>query len=229
MTTLRRLPLLLAAPALAGLLALGACSAPGQAGSGQAGSAPENHGTTTPASPAPGGASAGDQSADAAGDAAAILAAAGLKDVDAADPEAVVEALEAIPVAERPEGLAASVTAGAVRLRGADGAEASLPLQRFYLSVAPFVSTTHECTFHAPVGCKGEQANASARFTITDADTGEVLVNEEVSTADNGFAGFWLPADRRVTVTATVGGKSGEVTTGTGADDPTCLTTLRLS
>lgn len=224
MTTLRRLPLLLAAPALAGLLALGACSAPGQAGS-----APENHGTTAPASPAPGGASAGDQSADAAGDAAAILAAAGLKDVDAADPEAVVEALEAIPVAERPEGLAASVTAGAVRLRGADGAEASLPLQRFYLSVAPFVSTTHECTFHAPVGCKGEQANALARFTITDADTGAVLAEGERVMADNGFAGFWLPVERRVTVTATVGGKSGEVTTGTGADDPTCLTTLQLS
>lgn len=220
MTTLRRPFLLIAAPALAALLTLSACAAPG----GSAGS-PTTQGATAGGAQVPGGTEA----RAASGDAAAILTAAGLSGLGSAPAEAVVETLEAIPVNERPTGLAASVTSDAVQLTGADGVQASLPLERFYLSVAPFISTTHECTFHAPVGCKGELADTEASFTITDAGTGEVLFSGTRRTASNGFAGFWLPWDRTVTVVVQARGKRGSVTTGTGAGDPTCLTTLRLS
>ncbi len=220
MTTLRRPFQLTAAPALAALLALSACTAPGGAGEGTSAES-----TTAGGARVPGGAEAQAGS----GDAATILAAAGLGELGSAPAETVVEALEAIPVNERPDGLSASVTAGAVRLSGADGAEASLPLDRFYLSVAPFIATTHECTFHAPVGCKGELASTEARFTITDAASGEVLASGTRRTASNGFAGFWLPTNRAVTVFVEAAGKSGSVTTGTGPNDPTCLTTLQLS
>ncbi|RII43315.1 hypothetical protein DWB68_03175 [Galactobacter valiniphilus] len=219
MTTSRRPYLLISAPALAALLALSSCTAPGEAGDGSSAQSATAGGVRVPG---------GAEAQAGSGNAVTILTAAGLGELGSAPAETVVEALEAIPVNERPDGLSASVTAGAVRLSGADGAEASLPLDRFYLSVAPFITTTHECTFHAPVGCKGELASTEARFTITDTSSGEVLASGMRRTASNGFAGFWLPTDRAVTVSVEAAGKSGSVTTGTGPNDPTCLTTLRL-
>lgn len=64
---------------------------------------------------------------------------------------------------------------------------------------------------------------------IVDNATGDVLVDEQVTTVDNGFAGFWLPRDIEATVEITHDGMTGQRTISTGDDGATCLTTLQLS
>lgn len=68
----------------------------------------------------------------------------------------------------------------------------------------------------------------AVRITVTDAD-GVVLVDEERATYANGFVGLWLPADTTGTLTVEVDGRSGSQQVSTGAEDPTCLTTLQVS
>lgn len=141
----------------------------------------------------------------------------------------LVETLEALPVAERPDDLMASVTASAVTLTAADGSTRVLELDAFYLSVAPYVSQTHPCGFHSLTTCRGELASALVTLTVTDAGTGEVVAEHDGQMNDNGFAGLWLPRDRELEVVAVSGGGEARTAVRTGADDPTCLTTMQLS
>ena len=64
-------------------------------------------------------------------------------------------------------------------------------------------------------------------MTITAAD-GEVLVDETLTTYDNGFGGFWLPRDIEGTINVEFDGKSVTAPIATGPEDPTCVTTLQL-
>ena len=57
---------------------------------------------------------------------------------------------------------------------------------------------------------------------------GTVLVDQTVRTQDNGFAGLWLPADLTATLTVEHEGRTASTPITTGADAPTCLTTLQL-
>jgi len=110
-----------------------------------------------------------------------------------------------------------------------DEAEISLPIEGdFYLSIAPYVTGTHECYNHNLASCQGELADTGIDVTIT-AEDGTVLHDGEVTTAPNGFAGFWLPRDITATVTIGHDGRTSVMQVSTGADDPTCLTTMRLS
>lgn len=216
-----------AAAAVAALLAVSACTpAPAGENAPVSGAPSSADSGATGTSGAQGEASAGTASA------ARILSNAGVPQLASVTPEQLVDRLEALPVAQRPGGLQSSVTAATISLKDAgsgETAELPLPSEKFYLSIAPYAQTTHECTFHAPTGCQGELSSANVGVKIVDAESGEEYVNRTVKTADNGFAGFWLPAGRTVSVTMTVEGKSGTVTTGTGAGDPTCLTTLRVA
>lgn len=145
------------------------------------------------------------------------------------DGAALIAELDQLPVAERPATLMASVTANAVTVSGTDGVPTEIPVDKgFYLSIAPYVTQTHPCGFHSLTTCRGELANTDVQLTVTDAATGEVITDEGVRTYDNGFVGVWLPYDRELTVTVT--GEAGTATTTltTGAEDPTCLTTLQL-
>ena len=63
--------------------------------------------------------------------------------------------------------------------------------------------------------------------TIVGADGTEIFAGDK-TTGPNGFAGFWLPRDIDATVTITADGGSATTQIGTGADDPTCLTTMKL-
>lgn len=151
-------------------------------------------------------------------------------DLDGMEATEIVDHLDRLSLAERPTDLMASVQPGALVLTS-DGTEATLPLpeDRFYLSVAPYVETTHDCFHHSLTTCKGELSSEPVDVTITDEQTGETLVDETVTTFDNGFAGFWLPRDVEATVRIDHDGRSGEVSVVTGESDPTCLTTLRLT
>ena len=160
----------------------------------------------------------------AAGDAGALLAAHGLVGKSGAE---VVEALDQLD-AQRPLPLAASVRYDEVLL--SDGTiEASMPLDgdEFYLSIAPYETTTHECYFHNLGTCRGELAEADVKVTITT-DSGEVLVDEDATTYANGFVGFWIPKDLAGVVVVTKDGKRAESRFSSDAEGPTCLTTLQL-
>ncbi|MBL3698734.1 CueP family metal-binding protein [Leucobacter luti] len=156
-----------------------------------------------------------------------ILAGLGL---DASDPVALAEGLDALPVAERPAELTASIMPSEVRVQPDQPGELVVPIaaDQFYLSVAPYRTETHPCTFHVPTSCLGELRDVAAQLLVTDAATGDVVVDRAVHTADNGFVGVWLPRGGEFTVTMTVDGDAGTQTVRTGADDPTCLTTLQL-
>ena len=203
---MRRIQLAIAVP-LTAVLALSACSTPLAA-------------VETPITSA-----STATSGVAAGDAGTLLAAQGLEGKSGAE---VVEALDQLD-AQRPLTLAASVRYDEVLL--SDGTtEAALPLEgdQFYLSIAPYETTTHECYFHNLGTCQGELANAEVRVKITT-DSGEVLVDEDATTYANGFVGFWLPKDITGEVTVTADGKTGTVPFATGPEDATCLTTLQVS
>ncbi|MBC9926162.1 MULTISPECIES: CueP family metal-binding protein [unclassified Leucobacter] len=150
---------------------------------------------------------------------------------DGSEPRALVESLDALRVSDRPANLIVSVTSTELIVQPEEPGERRIPFadQPFYLSVAPYLTQTHPCTFHSLTTCIGEQRNQPVAVRVVDADTGTVYVEESRTTADNGFTGLWLPRDVRVAVTMTIAGKTGTVVTSTGLGDPTCLTTLQLT
>ncbi len=103
-----------------------------------------------------------------------------------------------------------------------------LPADQTYISIAPYISQTHECFNHNLATCQGEQVDKTFTVTITDSN-GKELVKSAEKTYPNGFIGFWLPRDIRGTITITGEGRAGSINFGTSAGDPTCLTTLQLT
>lgn len=159
-------------------------------------------------------------------DVVAVMESHGLAGLDARE---IIERLDTTPVSERPDDLIASVRPAEIVITAASGVETSVPMPEdaFYVSIAPFVEHTHDCFFHSLTTCRGELADAELQVTVTDGDA--VLFDERVRTYDNGFVGLWLPRDIEGEITVT--GEGGSVTAplSTGADAPTCVTTLQLS
>lgn len=168
---------------------------------------------------------AGERASSSSSSASAILVRHGLS----GDAVAVVDRLERLGGSERPRDLTASVRPNELQLSDADGAATlPMPADRFYLSVAPYADNTHECYFHSLTTCQGEMSKRLVHLKITDAN-GAVLVDEDTTTNANGFVGTWLPRGARGTVEVTTADGHGAQPFGTGPDDRTCMTTLRLS
>ena len=196
-----------------GALALTGCTA-NQAGSG--GPASSTPASSTPASAAP---------ATSAAAVEGVLATAGLQGKDTTE---VIAALEA-STEDRTAGPKGSVRYDSLVLSTPDQQVAMpVPAGKFYLSVAPYVNRTHDCYYHNLATCQGELAGKTIHVTITGAD-GATLVDEDTTLHANGFTGFWLPRDTKGTLTVTYDGKQATTPIGTGQDDPTCLTTLKLA
>lgn len=192
-----------ATASLIAVIALGACSADQPA--------------ITPPTAAPSAA------APAAAGVDAFLAAHGLEGKSVTE---IVDALDATND-DREAGPFGSVRSGELILAD-DTSEISLPIEdAFYLSIAPYVGQTHECYNHSLSGCQGELVDADLDVTIVG-DDGTQIYAGDATTGPNGFVGFWLPRDIDATVTITADGRSATTRVGTGADDPTCLTTMRL-
>lgn len=151
-------------------------------------------------------------------------------DLDGMDGAQIIDHLDRMPVADRPTDLMASVRADQLLLTDAEQ-ELAVPLgeDRFYLSVAPYVDQTHECFYHSLTTCRGELANQDVGVRIIDDATGEVLVDEQVTTFDNGFVGFWLPRDVEGTIEVTHDGLTGQRVFSSDDEGATCLTTLQLT
>ncbi|MFW7413445.1 CueP family metal-binding protein [Demequina sp. SO4-18] len=165
--------------------------------------------------------------ADAAAD--AMLAPEGLDGVDA---RTVVDTLDATALSDRPDTFVASVRPDELLLTDAAGTEASLPMpdDAFYVSFAPFIDTTHDCYFHSLTTCVGEMQGEQIQVSITDTATGDVIVDEEMTTFANGFVGVWLPRDIDAEVTIEQDGLSATTTVSTSdVEDATCITTMQLA
>ncbi|MFT3889348.1 MAG: CueP family metal-binding protein [Arachnia sp.] len=174
------------------------------------------HGASTPGSP----------SAAPAGGLLADL------DIEGLDAVAIIDRLDKTPLAERPQGVLASVRPNELVLTDAAEEERTVPMpdDAFYVSLAPYVTQTHECYFHSLLSCVGELRNTEVSVTITDAANGEVVLDKELTTFDNGFLGVWLPRDLDATVTVAYDGKTATAPISTEGDEAaTCITTLQLT
>lgn len=168
----------------------------------------------------------GGNSTASGGDVDSLLADHGL---DGLSTVQVIDRLDQLPTDERPDDLMASVRPDKLVLAGDDEElELPVPEDKFYLSVAPYVEKTHDCFHHSLTTCQGELGGETVDVEIKDAD-GSMLVARETITFDNGFAGFWLPRGTEGTVKISYDGRTGTHEFGTDADDPTCMTTLRLT
>lgn len=107
--------------------------------------------------------------------------------------------------------------------------EVAVPItDGYYLAIAPYVNSPFECTTHNLATDQGELANREMHFTLTD-DGGQTLVDETLTTYDNGFMGIWLPKDKTGKITVTMDDKTGSADFSTAKDSPTCIGNLQLS
>ncbi|MBK7821015.1 MAG: CueP family metal-binding protein [Tessaracoccus sp.] len=158
-----------------------------------------------------------------------LLADHGLEGLDVV---AIIDKLDALALADRPTDLIASIRPTHLLLKDESGREQSLPMpdDAFYVSFAPYLTQTHDCHFHSLTTCVGELQHANLAVTITDDATGEVVVDEALTTFDNGFAGVWLPRGIDATLTVEYEGKTATAPITTDGDDSaTCITTLQLA
>ncbi|MGM1049278.1 MAG: CueP family metal-binding protein [Bacillota bacterium] len=103
-----------------------------------------------------------------------------------------------------------------------------LPEDEFFVSIAPFIENTHECAIHNLTGCQGELAEKNFDVLIQD-EEGTVVMDETITSLENGFIDLWLPRDRTYLVKIEYDGKSVESEIDTFKDDNTCITTMQLT
>lgn len=104
----------------------------------------------------------------------------------------------------------------------------SLPDDEFFVSIAPFKTETHPCTFHSLTGCQGELDSESFDVLIEDSK-GNIVIEDSMKTGANGFIDMWLPRHDTFSVTITQGNKQTTAEISTDDDSPTCITTMQLS
>ncbi|MCW5952736.1 MAG: CueP family metal-binding protein [Propionibacteriaceae bacterium] len=158
-----------------------------------------------------------------------ILADHGLAGLDARQ---IIERLDTLPVSDRPTDLIASIRPDQLLLTDDQDRELTVPMpsDEFYLSLAPYLNGTHDCHFHSLTTCLGELQNVDVSLTVTDAATGEPILEEDLRTYDNGFVGVWLPRDIDADITVEYDGRTATTAISTrGAEAATCLTTLQLT
>lgn len=158
-----------------------------------------------------------------------FLDAHGLANLSAVE---IVDKLDTTPLEDRPTDLIASVRPDEIVFTNADEVSVSMPMpdDKFYLSFAPYKEFTHDCYYHSLTTCVGEMQNAEVKVTVVDEESGEHIVDETMTTFDNGFLGIWLPRgiDAELTVEADGLTSTSPIST-KASDDLTCLTTLPLS
>lgn len=128
---------------------------------------------------------------------------------------------------QRPLPYNASVTSTELKL--SDGKNVyTYPLENdFYLSIAPYITYTHDCFNHSLSGCKAELVNTPYQVTVKD-DTGNIIFDETVTSFANGFYGLWLPRNISGTVEVNYDGRQGSSVFSTGEKSQTCMTTIQL-
>lgn len=107
--------------------------------------------------------------------------------------------------------------------------EVAIPLKdEFFISIAPWINYTHECTNHVPTGCQGELSQKEVAMKIVDTATGEILKDETIITQKDGFIDLWLPRNKSFTVSFNHNGKIATEVLTTMPNSRTCITTMKL-
>ncbi|MFD1779344.1 CueP family metal-binding protein [Fredinandcohnia salidurans] len=127
------------------------------------------------------------------------------------------------------EDVSASITSHELIVTDSNKEETSyeLPEEEFFVSIAPFIETTHECAIHSLTGCQGELVEKEFDVYIQD-EAGDVVVDETMTSFANGFIDLWLPRDKTYTVKIGYDGKTVESELSTFEGDNTCVTTMQL-
>ena len=99
--------------------------------------------------------------------------------------------------------------------------------QGFYVAVAPYINTTHPCTYHAKGSCQAELKNAALRFWLRSTD-GKVNRTGTVRAGSDGFVEWWLPHNKEYIVTFAYEGKRGTGSFVSYPKSATCITTIQL-
>lgn len=164
--------------------------------------------------------------AAASGELARVMSEHSLDEMDTIE---LIDHLDRLGGSDRPTELLASVRPDVLMLTAGDEQRSlEMPEDQFYLSFAPFVEQTHECFQHSLTTCQGELVAQDIQVEVRDRTNDAVLVDDTLTTFDNGFVGIWLPRDIEGTIRARYDGMSGEADFTTYEDAPTCLTTLRM-
>jgi hypothetical protein len=131
---------------------------------------------------------------------------------------------------DEPYGLNASINSESLIIKdNEDQVAIDLNEDLFYLSMAPYFGQTHPCGVHSLISCRGELKNETFKVKITDAITGEVIINKSMSSYYNGFIGVWLPKDKIFNIEIEKDGYYANATIETSSGSNTCLTTLKLT
>ncbi|MDA8479444.1 copper-binding periplasmic metallochaperone CueP [Citrobacter sp. Awk 4] len=140
--------------------------------------------------------------------------------------EQIVETIDQSPQ-NRPLPYSASITSTELKLSDGDQTY-TLPLgEKFYLSFAPYEQQTHPCFNHSLSGCRGEMPNTTFNVKVTD-NKGDVIVQKEMKSHQNGFVGVWLPRKMEGAIEVSYNGKKAVHPITTMDDSQTCLTSLPL-
>lgn len=102
-----------------------------------------------------------------------------------------------------------------------------LPEDEFFLSIAPYVESTHPCATHSLSGCQGEMVEEEFSVYIDDME-GNVVLDQTMKTQSNGFIDLWLQRDRKYRITVESDGKTAKSEISTFENDDTCITTMQL-
>lgn len=97
----------------------------------------------------------------------------------------------------------------------------------FYVAVAPYVATTHPCTYHVKGSCQGELTDVVLRYWLRSTD-GAVARTGTVRTGADGFIDWWVPHNKSYVVTFEYEGQRGSGTFTSFPKDPSCITTVQL-
>jgi len=125
--------------------------------------------------------------------------------------------------------VSASITSQELFVTDSESNETSyeLPEDEFFVSIAPYVDSTHPCAIHSLTGCQGELAEEEFEINIKD-EEGNVVVDETVTSFKNGFIDLWLPRNQTFQVKIERNGKTAESEISTFEGDNTCITTMQL-
>jgi hypothetical protein len=124
----------------------------------------------------------------------------------------------------------ASITSDKLIVTNNRGSETtySLPKDEFFVSIAPYIENTHPCAIHSLTGCQGELTEKEFNVYIEDKD-GNVVVDQALTSQNNGFIDLWLPRDQTYTAKIEYEGKTAQAEFSTFAGDNTCITTIQLN
>lgn len=103
-----------------------------------------------------------------------------------------------------------------------------LPEDEFFLSIAPYIETTHPCQIHSLTSCQGEMTGQEFSVSVIDEEGNAVMDQAVLKSQTNGFIDLWLPRDQTYQITIEHEGKKAQSEISTFDSDDTCIATMQL-